>query len=138
MRMNKSSVRGCIVVLVIMCGRNVEGGSFTGRATDLQGINVSNVTVRVFSRQGILLNDQQMFFPSGDYNISFDDSLLPQLNQAVSIIFSAPGRFTVTLRSMLGTTDQTINVALPERPVTYRQGNKQCQPRRRCFRLRRR
>ncbi len=102
---------------VVLFGSEVQGGSFTSLAVDLSGRPIADATIEVLSEQGFPLNRSPASFnrETGQYRVEVDNADLNRLSISnVSIRFSAPGRETVTLTRILGTTNQRIDVVMPE------------------------
>ena len=95
-------------------------GTFTGTAVDLFGDSFPtfpDLQVVVLSESGIPLSGPSTVnVATGTYTVSVNNADLARLGiVSVTLRFTAPERETVTLQSVDGRSNQTINVVLPEK-----------------------
>jgi hypothetical protein len=102
----------CFAVLsVALFSFACEAGTISGQAIDLRGGRIPNVTVRVFSVDGQITSQTSR---AGNYKLTIADTAVPEFNQGLTVVFSSPGRETVTV-NLHARSDHALNVVLPER-----------------------
>lgn len=106
--MNKTLL---IVMLSMLATSEAIGGAISGQAVDLEGRTIPNVNIQAFSVNGRVANRT---FADGAYNVPINNASVPNTNQGLTVIFSAPGRETVTV-NLHARSANSLNVVLPER-----------------------
>lgn len=92
---------------------------FTGPVTDLRGKTIPNLqdlTVTAETAQGTTLNRQpvKVDLKAGTYSLTVDDDLVRASGSVeVTLVFSAPGRLTLTLDSISAQSNLTVPAILP-------------------------
>jgi len=112
-----------VMLMLMLAASEAIGGVISGQAVDLEGRAIPNVNIQAFSVNGRVVNQT---FASGTYNVPINNASVPNTNQGLTVVFSAPGRETVTV-NLHARSNNALNVVLPERRHGV-PGMQRCQP----------
>ncbi len=100
---------GIAIATLLTSSTLASAGEIRGQAKDLDNGEIANVTVRIFSPQGALL-EALPTFANGNYVVPLNN--FPANNQGAVVEFSSPNRRTITL-TVSTATNHTVNIAMP-------------------------
>jgi hypothetical protein len=94
-----------------------DAGEITGRAFDLGGVPIPNVTVQVLNEYGRRVASGR--FTQGNYKLPISNDAVPNSSQGVTVIFSSPGRETVQV-NLHARSNNSFNIVMPVRAEATR------------------